>query len=92
MVDTLITPLGKVVKRLPYERQNKFKSRVNHEFREEVKSMYVPDWSTQGINTALIVHFPILDMWGNMILDSHIKPDLSTLHWKYINLKVRFEE
>jgi len=92
MVNKLITPLGKEVQRLPHERQNKFKSRANNEFREEIKSMYVPDWEIEGINTALIVHFPIQDMFGCAILNYHTKPNLEQIHWRYIKLKVRFEE
>ena len=90
----IVTPLGDKIVRKKYERQPRFKVRVNSVFREKLKSMYSPSFSGKPYNGA-IFRFPLLDMYGNSVTEYKIdtnRVEQEGIKMKYIPLQLRFIE
>lgn len=82
------TPLG-YCNRLKYERQGKFKKRVNSWFREEVRKLY-PKHNFDGKDyTLAVVKLPLLDLNGNGIRTYFVREDNHLVLSKYVDLKLK---
>lgn len=91
-IDKIETCVG-TFERKKYECQKTFKLRVNEEFRKKITSSFKYDFRDKKEN-LVILRFPILDLFGNSILDYQFNHNTSypELFLKYIRLKIRFKE
>lgn len=88
----MIVIYGNIYTRKKYERVDKFKNRVNNEFREILKSeleLFKPEFDTY--NVCILKH-PIKDMNGHNVLTYIVnKKSKMPPKYKFMVLKIKLE-